>query len=455
MYFTRRFYLIATAVVLVMASGYWLPPLFAVGRVLLVALVVAVVADFYLLYKGGKVKAYRSCADRFSNGDDNLVELHIESSYKRKLWIEVIDEVPVRLQRRDVCFHTVAAPMEETVVSYQLRPVERGEYSFGHIRVFVASAAGLLQLRYTCGEPKDVKVYPSYLMLRRYELLAMSNNLRELGLKRVRTIGHNTDFEQIKDYVPGDDFRSINWRATARRSTAGVCGKAGGVAVPRLMVNVYQEERSQPVYCVVDKGRTMQHAFRGMTLLDYAVNASLVLSYVAVRKDDMAGLVTFSDNFGTFVAASRRPGQMQQLQEALYAEQTQFAESDFSALTLGIDRRLSRRALLILFTSFNGLSSLNRQLSYFRQLAKRHRLLVVFFEDDQLSQFVASFAERVGREPLADEDYYQHVITQKFAYEQRLIVQTLRKYGIQSLLTTPQRLSVDVINRYLEIKKQI
>ena len=182
----------------------------------------------------------------------------------------------------------------------------------------------------------------------------MSNNLHEMGLKRIRRIGHNTDFEQIKDYIPGDDYRTINWRATARRH--------------QLMVNQYQEERSQPVYSVIDKGRMMQQAFAGMTLLDYAINAALVLSYVAVRKEDKAGLVTFSDGFDTFVSASNQPGHIRRLQEALYAEQTQFAESDFSALLVGLSHRVSRRSLMVLYTSFTGLVSLRRQLPYLRRL---------------------------------------------------------------------------------------
>lgn len=440
MFFTRRFYLIASVIVLVIACGYWLGLLFAVGQVAWWLLVAATLVDAILLYIRKGIVAERHCGDRFSNGDANTVELLISSDYGMPLSLEVIDEAPSVFQRRDVCYHTAIAVRGTATITYQLTPTKRGSYGFGRIRVFAASPLGLVQRRYTCGEPKHVKVYPSYLMLRRYELLAMSNNLREMGLKRMRRIGHNTDFEQIKDYVAGDDFRTINWRATARRSMV-----ANGM--PRLMVNQYQEERSQPVYSVIDKGRMMQQAFDGMTLLDYAVNAALVLSYVAIRRDDRAGLVTFSQNFETFVQASRQPGQMRRLQEALYAEQSQFAESDFSALLAGLGYRLSKRSLLVLYTSFTGLVSLRRQLPYLRQLAQRHRLVVVFFEDESLtSEFRAA---------QTNEQYYQHVIAQKFAYEQRLIVQELRQYGIQALLTTPQNLSVGVINKYLEMKRYL
>ena len=270
-------------------------------------------------------------------------------------------------------------------------------------------------------------------MLHRYELLAISDNLTELGIKRIRRVGHHTEFEQIKEYVKGDDYRTINWKASARRH--------------ELMVNVYQDERSQQIYNVIDKGRVMQQAFRGMTLLDYAINASLVLSYVAMRKEDKAGLVTFNEHFDTFVHASRQPGQMKTLLENLYSQQTTFGETDFSSLCVHLNKHVNKRSLLVLYTNFSGISSLNRQLAYLQQLNRQHRLLVIFFEDTDLEEYIATPAKDT-------EGYYRHVIAEKFVFENRLTVSTLKQHGICSLLTTPENLSVDVINKYLEMKSR-
>lgn len=292
---------------------------------------------------------------------------------------------------------------------------------------------GLVERRYTEGEDKNVKVYPSYLMLNHYELLAMSNNLTDMGIKRIRRVGNNTEFEQIKEYVKGDEYRSINWKASARRN--------------QLMVNVYQEERSQQVYSVIDKGRVMQQAFNGMTLLDYSINASLVLSYVAIHREDKAGLITFSDNLDTLLTPSRRPGQMQHILGALYNQRTNFSETDFSNLCVNVNKQISKRSLLVLYTNFSGMSALQRQLSYLKMLSRRHRLLVVFFEDSELNDFIKS-------DKRTTEDYYQHVIAEKFAYEKRLIVTKLQQHGILSLLTRPEALSIDVINKYLELKQR-
>lgn len=433
MYLTNRFYIALILVILLLGSGYLFAPLFMVGQGALVVLFGFTLTDIGVLYRSKGIRAYRHCADRFSNGDENEVNIRVENDYSCPVSVEVIDEIPFIFQERDIDFRMKMGANEGKTISYRLRPTRRGVYSFGYIRVFVTGRIGFVSRRYTCGEPVDIKVYPSFLMLHQYELLAMSDNLTELGIKRIRRVGHHTEFEQIKEYVKGDDYRTINWKASARRH--------------ELMVNVYQDERSQQIYNVIDKGRIMQQAFRGMTLLDYAINASLVLSYVAMRKDDKAGLVTFAEHFDTFVPASKQSGHMQTLLEQLYSQQTTFGETDFSALCVHLNKHVSKRSLLVLYTNFSDMGSMNRQLSYLKQLNRQHRLLVVFFEDSDLKEYIAAPAKDT-------EDYYRHVIAEKFAFEKRLIVSTLKQNGIYSLLTTPENLSIDVINKYLEMKSR-
>lgn len=433
MFLPRRFYIASSLLVLLLAGGYWWTSLFLMGQVLLVVFLLLIAFDAFILFRSKRMVASRRCGKRFSNGDDNRVQLRIESTYSFPVWLTVIDEIPPIFQERDIDFKLSLRPGEGKTIEYNLRPTQRGEYDFGRIRVFVTSAIGLLQRRYTLGEPEVVKVYPSYLMLHRYELMAMSNNLVELGIKKVRRIGHHTEFEHIKEYVKGDDYRTINWKASARRHD--------------LMVNVYQDERSQQIYSVIDKGRVMQRAFEGVTLLDYAINASLVLSYVAIRKDDKAGLVTFNDHFDKFIPASKQAGQMQLLLEGLYHQQTAFKETDYSALCIYLSKYINKRSLLILYTDFDSIGSLNRQLPYLLQLSKMHRLLVVFFEDTELHKLSK-------HTPHNTQAYYEQVIAEKFIFEKRLIVTTLKQHGIYSILTTPANLSVDVINKYLEMKSR-
>lgn len=433
LFLSRRFYTFSILVILLLCGGYLFGSLFLLGQITLLLLALAVVADVFLLYRTKGIEASRACADRFSNGDNNEVKLRVESRYPFPVHLSVIDEVPVIFQQRDICFKLSLDSGQAKTIVYNLRPNRRGVYDFGMIRVFASTRLGLIERRLSCGKRQKIKVYPSYLMLHRYELLAMSDNLTELGIKKIRRVGHQTEFEQIKEYVKGDDYRTINWKASARRH--------------QLMVNVYQDERSQQIYNVIDKGRVMQQAFQGVTLLDYAINASLVLSYVAMRKDDKAGLVTFNEHFDTFVPASKQAGQMQTLLESLYAQETTFGETDFSALCLHLAKHVNKRSLLVLYTNFGSLGSMNRQLAYLQQLSRQHRLLVVFFEDADLKEYIS-------KKPVDTEGYYRQVIAEKFAYEKRLIVTTLKQNGIYSVLTTPDKLSIDVLNKYLEMKSR-
>ena len=431
MFLTRRFYLMISFVVLLFLVGYKFNWCYMAAIAALALLLVAILVDIIMLYHKRGVDASRLCAERFSNGDENKVEIRVENSFKFPVGLNVIDEIPFIFQRRDINFKLSLKSQEGKSIIYHLRPTKRGVYGFGKIRVFASTPIALIQRRFTCGESQDIKVYPSFLMLNQYELMAISNNLTELGIKKIRRIGNNTDFEQIKDYVSGDDYRTINWKATARRN--------------KLMVNVYSEEKSQQVINVIDKGRVMQQAFGGMTLLDRAINASLVLSYIAMNKEDKAGIVTFEKQFDTYVRPERSSAHMQEILNNLYHQETTFGESDFSSLCVNVRRFITKRSLLIIYTNFFGHNALQRQLAYLKQLNNNHVVLVVFFEDKELDEY--------SKEPSRDmQDYYCHAIARNVAYEKQSVVATLRQNGIYALLTPPENLTVNVINRYLEMK---
>ncbi|MBS1936028.1 MAG: DUF58 domain-containing protein, partial [Bacteroidetes bacterium] len=357
--------------------------------------------------------------------------IDIENFYDFRVYVEVIDEVPEQFQLRDILFHVNIAARQSKAIQYKLRPVKRGEYGFGYLNVYVSSPVSLIKRRFRVGVPVNVPVYPSYLQMRRYQLLAISNRLSEAGIKKIRRIGHSMEFEQIKEYVQGDDYRTLNWKATARKG--------------QLMVNHYTDEKSQQIYCVIDKGRVMKMPFDGLSLLDYAINASLVLSNVALIKQDKAGLITFSEQIGTFLAADKRASQMQSILEVLYNQKTRYLESDFERLYTFIRSRVTQRSLIIIFSNFESLSGMKRQLPYLRKIAQHHLLLIVFFENTELKQLTQKEATDI-------ESIYTKTIAEKFAFEKKQIIKELKQYGILSILTEPQNVTVNTVNKYLELK---
>jgi len=436
LYFSRRFYWVFVGIILLFVVSYGIPFLYMVGQLLLLFFAVVTVLDYIVLFlRKNPVPVRREIADRMSNGDNNPVRLQVTNEYPFPVRLRIIDELPDQFQQRNFSLYADLKAGEVRRLDYQLRPTERGEYVFHNINVFIKSPFRLLTRRSIVPAETTVRVLPSYLALRQYSLLAASNNLAESGTKRMRKLGHSLEFEQIKEYVTGDDIRSLNWKATARK---------GG----QLMVNTFTDEKSQQVYCLIDKGRVMKMPFDGMSLLDYAVNASLVMSQVALLRQDKAGLLTFGDTIGTFLPASRHSMQMIHILETLYNQQTRWQETDFEKLYATVRTRITQRSLIILFTNFESLSGLERQMPYIRAIARRHLLLVVFFENTGLRQLREQEAEDI-------EGVYVKTIADKFAYEKRLIVKELNQVGIATILTAPENLTVQTVNKYLEIKARL
>lgn len=434
-YLNTIVYYIAGTASLVFVLSYFYPALFRIAGLILLLLGIAIVVDAVLVYsKKRGIVAERDTTDRFSIGDENKVALKIVNKYSFPVFISVIDEIPVQFQDRTWLRKLKISGNSTQPIDYTLRPVSRGEYVFESINVFVQAPLQLVKRRYVFPAKHTVKTYPSYVQMRRYQLLAVSNRLQEAGVRRMRKLGHSMEFEQIKEYVKGDDFRTINWKATARKDA--------------LMVNNYTDERSQQIYCIINKGRVMKMPFGGMTLLDHAINASLVLSNVALVKQDKAGLITFAENLDAFVLADKKTTQMSLLLETLYKQQTRYLESDFEKLFSVIRNRISNRSLLILFTNFESVESLQREMPALKRIARYHLLLVVFFENTELKTLIEAKASTM-------EDIYIKTIAEKFAYEKRLMVKELHKNGILSILTTPENLTVNTVNKYLELKTRM
>ena len=441
-FLTARFFRSLVVIITGFVVAFFLPWLLGPMKIGLGLFVALTLLDALMLYAPAKtgiapVFGRRVLGDKLANGSDNDVQIYLENRYRFPIQTETIDEIPHQFQRRDVLFKTSVQPGETRIIDYQLRPTKRGEYEFGALNIYAASPLGLVRRRFRYEQGKVVPVYPSFLQMRQYELLAIHNRLTEVGVKRIRRVGHSLEFEQIRPYVAGDDPRSINWQATARRAGTG--------ADDALVVNHFQDERAQQVYCLIDKGRVMRMPFDGLSLLDYAINATLVVSNIALLKHDKAGLLTFSNKPGATLAADRRPGHLLKLLEILYRQKTHYLETDFELLYATVRARIKQRSLLILFTNFETLHGMQRQLPYLRRLAKDHLLLVVFFENTELREFLDAPAT-------SPEEVYNQTIAEKFAQEKRQIVLELQRYGIYSLLTAPTDLTANTINKYLEFK---
>ncbi|MCO6496971.1 MAG: DUF58 domain-containing protein [Chitinophagaceae bacterium] len=430
----RNLYIGLGVCALLMFISFLAPGFFTIGAALAIffLLLLFSLVDYLALFlTRPPVHVVRKLPLRLSNGEENDIMWTVRSRYRLRSGITLIDEWPEQFQFRSYVAKISLKPGESKKIIRKITPVERGEYEFGDLHLLVSTRLRLFARRLTIEAEASVPCYPSFRRLTQYELHGKATLMNQSGVIRVRRVGQSMEFEQIKEYVRGDDVRTINWKATARRGT--------------LMVNEYIEERAQQIYCIIDKGRLMKMPFEEMTLLDYAINSSLIISSVSLNKSDKTGLITFSDKIETLLAADNRPSQMNKIMDALYNEETAFPECDFEKLYTAVRSNIRNRSLLILFTNFETVSGMKRHLNALRMLARYHLLLVVFFENTELKDMV--------RKPAHDlEGVYIKTIAEKYIFEKRAIVRELEQYGILTILSAPSDLTFKTLNKYLDLK---
>lgn len=414
--------------------GFALPPIFPVALGVFALAIALVILDITLLFnKSIKIEGRRITPKLMSLSDENAIHIELHNLSNQAFQVTLVDELPARFQIRDFEKQLKLPVDEPQKITYQLRPIERGVYAFGKINVYLSTNWNLVERRIQVEQEEEVPVYPSIIQMKQIELQAFDRIAHHQGIKKLRRIGHSYEFDHIKNYVRGDDYRSLNWKASSRKG--------------ELMVNKYEDERSQQVYSIIDKSRNMRMPFNGLSLMDYAINSTLALSNVILRKHDRAGLLSFSDKMGTVLKADSRREQLNKILLALYKERERQVESNYELLYYATRKLVSGRSLLMLYTNFESMYALDRVLPILRKINKMHLLVVVFFENTEVKDFSQKEVKTL-------EDIYHQTIAQKFVTEKRSMLQKLQQYGIQAVLTRPEDLSIQTVNKYLELKSR-
>ena len=434
LYISRTFFVLFGMCVLLILGGFYVPFLLYIGQFSILILLFFTFLDGVLIYSNKMpIQAERKLEPILNLGDETTIQIHLQHIGNQPYRVTVYDEPPVEMQARDLTFSTFLPVGKNHPFYYSFTPKRRGSYEWKNIHVFVRSIISLLERRIIFSASEKVEVYPSVLQMKKFELIIFNQQSQQRGIKKIRRLGHNSEFEQIKKYSQGDDIRTINWKATSRRN--------------ELMVNQYQAQRSQSVYAIIDKSRAMEHEFDGLTLLDYAINSTLVFSNIALRKGDKFGLLSFSHKIGSQLAPNSGKKQLQRIMDLLYAQKTAFKEANYPLLYLNIRRTIPSRSLLMLFTNFETELAMHRALPMLKRINKKHVLVVVFFENTDLS-------EEVTRKPTTAPDLYVSTLAEDVINTKKRIAYELNRAGIQTVLTAPSKLSVDTLNKYLELKSK-
>lgn len=432
LHLTRWFFVAIAVAVGMLVISEAVPPLFFVGRLIVIILFLVTVVDAILLFLPKEpVSVLRVLKRRMDLGEPNEVTLTVRNNLVQPIHIAVYEGYPKEMQSREGAKTFTLFSRKSKQLVYRFTPVTRGIFTFGDVVVFMRSPLFLAQRRLTLAQQQEVEVYPSVSQMRRQELNVFNHKTRSGGIKRIRRIGTRNEFEQIKNYVQGDDIRTVNWKATSRKS--------------EIMVNQYQDERSQPVFVLIDKSRPMQLSFEGMSMLDHAINATLTFSNIVLKKGDRVGMISFSDKIGTIIPAERKANQLKRIMDALFNQRTLFREANFELLYETVRQQAKTRSLLMLFTNFESEFAMRRALPMLRKLNQRHMLVVVFFQNNQLE-------EMSQKNPRSLKELVNVAVAEKMNGLKWAIARELRQNGIQTILAKPEELSVDTINKYLELK---
>ena len=431
-YLTKWFFALLVSVILLYILAFSFPWLEFIANVFLASLIGITLVDVLVVFSNTEpLNVSREINNRLNLGDENRVNLRVENNTSQPIDFTMIEGYPIEMQDRSSTLKGILTSKAIKEFNYTFLPKKRGEYLFGDVFLIIRSMFFLVSRRIDIKLEETVHVYPSVLQLKKYELLVFQQQKTSSGIKRIRRLGNNSEFEQIKTYVQGDDLKSINWKATSRRN--------------ELMINQYQEEKSQSIYCIIDKSRSMQMEFDGLSMLDYSINSSLVFTNIALKKGDRAGLITYSDKIGTMLPAERSSGQMRRIQETLYNQQTLFKEANYDLLYQSVRKTVKTRSLLVLFTNFETEFAMRRAIPMLRKLNKKHILVVVFFQNSELQDLAFRPSKTI-------QEVYQATIAEKLISTKSKIARELKQHGIQTVLTLPEELSINTINKYLELK---
>ncbi|HZG69030.1 MAG TPA: DUF58 domain-containing protein [Herpetosiphonaceae bacterium] len=392
-----------------------------------------IVADLLITTRPGQIVAERLTDPKLSLGADNLVRILLINRSPRPLAFELRDEYPFEFRAEQTALRGILAPLATAETRYHVRPLTRGDYRWGGLNLRYASRLGTFRRQARYHLDADVRVYPNVLDVRKYDLLARQGLLMELGLRVARVGGAGTEFERLRDYTPDDEYRRINWKATARRN--------------RPIAVEYQTERSQHVVYVLDTGRLMRPPIAELAKLDYAINAALLASYVATLRGDRVGLLTFADEVGVYLAPDKGRGQFYSMLELLYNVRSEPVEADYARALGYLGIKNKRRSLIVIFTDLVTLDAAQPLIAYTARLALRHLPLVVTMHDPHIAALTRAPATSAAA-------VYERAVAEQLVDERRVILDTLNRAGVLTLDVEADKLSAAVINKYLELKSR-
>ena len=438
MFLKKQFFILLFSIAALSAFGLLTDILYYIALTGLCILAVATIADIIMLLRL-RIEGGRTIASKADLGEENTVDFTFSITRGTLRSAYIIDELPTEFMKSENEELKTESEDGKTFHSQlSILPTQRGHYTLGRTLVF-ASFLNLVERRIIL--EKDgmcVDVYPAFSRLREKDEQVRAKQVLSTGTHKRQMPSNQTEFRDIREYVVGDDIRTINWKATARTG--------------HTMVNEYEDERSQHIINVIDCGSAMHRTFQSLTLQDHAINASLLVTYSALEKEsDCVGVCAYGPMGISYLPPRAGKPQFNSIMQQLYALETEYGESDTEQLCLMIDRNVKRRSLIFLYTEIPTMTSLERQLQFFKRISTRNCLVVVNCLDKELEEV----SERRFTSKTKNKHHsrcVERTLAKDMINQKQLIADTLQQNGIYCVSVYPEHLSYGVLKKYLELK---
>ncbi|QTD32244.1 DUF58 domain-containing protein [Pseudomonas fluorescens] len=398
---------------------------------LLLALFALSLLDALRLKRLPSPRVQRQMPGSLALGRWSEIRLDIEHDFAQPLAIQLFDHVPDGLSHEHLPLFTELQPGQRSLIGYRLRPLKRGHFTFETCELNLPSPLGLWSGKRLLNITDHTRVYPDFARLYGGQLLAVDNWLSQLGVRQRQRRGQGMEFHQLREFREGDSLRQIDWKATARHRTP--------------IAREYEDERDQQIVFMLDCGRQMRSQDGELSHFDHALNACLLLSYVALRQGDAVGLSTFASDQHRFIAPVKGAGQLKVLLNGVYDLDSTRRSADYPAAVNQLLAKQKRRALVVLVTNVRDKDD-EELLDAVRQLSQQHRVLVASLRESTLEDRRHSQVQTI-------EQALEYCATVDYLNARSVLHEKLSAQGVQVIDVPPSELSTDVISRYLSWKK--
>ncbi|NIL18527.1 DUF58 domain-containing protein [Pseudomonas sp. AN3A02] len=405
--------------------------LHAVTWGLLLALLLLALLDAGRLRRRPSPRVRRQMPGSLALGRWGEVRVTLDHDYSQPLVLQVFDHVPDGLTVENLPQSIDLRPGEQSELGYRLKPQRRGHFSFTRCEVHLPSPLGLWSARRLIDVSDATRVYPDFARLYGAQLLAVDNWLNQLGVRQRQRRGLGMEFHQLREFREGDSLRQIDWKATARQRTP--------------IAREYQDERDQQIMFMLDCGRRMRSQDAELSHFDHALNACLLLSYVALRQGDAVGLCTFACDQPRYLAPVKGSGQLNLLLNAVYDLDTSRRTADYQAAASQLLAQQKRRSLVIVVTNLRDEDD-EELLGAVKRISRQHRVLVASQREEVLDQLRQAPVQTLP-EALAYCGNVDYLNTRDELHDR------LNAHGLSVLDTLPSEMGAALVTRYLGWKK--